>query len=80
VSDLSDDFVRVQDGRRVCVSCLHHSRHLEDGWCPRCNGEAEGFDHERQARAIKKLHADTAEMLRRMGEVVEAEWHERRAR
>jgi predicted amidophosphoribosyltransferase len=81
VSDLSDDYVKVQDGRRVCRKCYHHSRHLEDGYCPRCNGETqESIDAERQREAARRGARQTAAYLRRMGHPGEAIYHERRAR
>jgi uncharacterized paraquat-inducible protein A len=77
VSDtLYDDYVRVQDGRRVCLRCYHYSRHLEDGYCPRCNGEAETDLEARQREAARRGARQTAAYLRRMGHPGEALIHE----
>ncbi len=83
MSDLSDDYVKHQDGRRVCRVCYSVSRHVldGDGYCPRCNGEArEHIDAERQREAVRRLHADTARLLRSIGHEDEAQYHEERAR
>jgi hypothetical protein len=36
---IDDDYTASIDFRRACRSCGSISRHLVDGWCPRCNGE-----------------------------------------
>ena len=79
--DLYTEYARHEDGRRVCKSCFSSSRHLDgDGWCPRCNGDTETVDAERQREAVRRLHADTARLLRRIGHQDEAQYHEERAR
>lgn len=39
---------------RRCRNCGHPSRNLEDGWCPRCNGD----DDEAQVREANRAAWD----------------------
>jgi hypothetical protein len=78
--DLYTEYARHQDGRRVCRVCYHSSRQLTDGLCPRCNGDTAELDAERQREAVRRLHADTARLLRRIGHEDEAQYHEERAK
>lgn len=74
---------RLEDGYTFhgeCRSCGGMLRTNEyDGECASCSG-VEVDDSERRREALRQLHADTAVMLRRMGFLADADWHQHRAR
>ena len=63
----AEDFAYFTDCRRACRNCGRHSLHLEDGWCPVCNGEGERMDaevREDNRRAWARFYKQHPELAR----------------
>jgi hypothetical protein len=56
-----DQYAALQEVKKTCWNCGSRSSHLQDGWCPRCNGSQDDADAEvREAnrRAGERARAD----------------------
>ena len=67
---IEDDFNAHADLRRVCRSCGSLSRNLQDGWCPRCNGDEPSIgdeirrEMERAREAVRRAEERANRMAR----------------
>ena len=61
------------------VVCPHCGRIVAQGRVARYEHDSCEREEREPSEGIRRLHLDTAAMLRRKGFPVEAEWHERRA-
>ena len=72
--------VRAQSVLYSCRQCERPLRHLGyDGLCDPCAGMGEAEDAARKREARRRLHRDTAFLLRRLGFPERAAWHDTEA-
>lgn len=84
---LRDEAQEIAEGRgpwggvtHTCRECERPSLSLEDGRCGLCLGaDSYAADEARRREGLRRLHRDTAMLLRREGFAERAAWHEQEA-